>query len=562
MSTLSSICPLAFKFPGQSTTNPTVRLLRALYFASERERGVGARDKMAHALGNLAELSPRPSVRSLALRACERYNGATGSNDDPVARRASAAALRSLACRATSQFSDGGTNEVWCRRVLPIAFLGQKDSDSKVASLWKEVWEEGGSAANVSSPHDDRSINFGVLLHEKLLPYLVRACVDALNDVSWSRRVTACAALGDLADLNVLAPAPRSLTSCVTNPNLLRARRRAQASANAIKACIKLIVKSRVWAGKKEVVKCCVKVAGKWTAVGADESDVYGWDDITTICPWAPVVISPKQNINDLFSGDQWFKKCPETQDSESDAAADEEKLSANSARDEEDVTQDSNLNLKDCDALVGDETSPSGVEEDVDGSEDEEPEFLTFAGLSRGLLEQGISTSSSVSCDETLPYRAAALQGLADLLTGIESDEVEYLQLQSLYRMIAPSLVSVIDTGHHYGRPKESSKAEPPLIVAKSINCLAAAMWIGIGKSYDRNDRSQFECTSDLTKMFSLTGGEKQPAWTVRESSILAAANLVAKCDPQTLQKYDTVSTLLACATYALKDRKFSRVR
>jgi len=62
-------------------TNPTVRLLRALYHSSERERGAGARDKMTHALGNLAELAPGKSVRSLAVRACERYKAATGSND-------------------------------------------------------------------------------------------------------------------------------------------------------------------------------------------------------------------------------------------------------------------------------------------------------------------------------------------------------------------------------------------------------------------------------------------------------------------------------------------------
>lgn len=81
VSSLSSSCPAAFKFSGTSTTNPTVRLLRALYFASERERGSGARGKMAHALGNLAELAPGSSVRQLALRACERYKLATGSND-------------------------------------------------------------------------------------------------------------------------------------------------------------------------------------------------------------------------------------------------------------------------------------------------------------------------------------------------------------------------------------------------------------------------------------------------------------------------------------------------
>ena len=81
VSTLCAQCPSAFKFPGASTSNPTVRLLRALYFASEREQGTGARDKMTHAFGNLSGLAPGTSVRAIAMRLCERYKLATGSND-------------------------------------------------------------------------------------------------------------------------------------------------------------------------------------------------------------------------------------------------------------------------------------------------------------------------------------------------------------------------------------------------------------------------------------------------------------------------------------------------
>ena len=36
---------------------------------------------MIHAFGNLAALAPGKSVRALALRLCERYKRATGSND-------------------------------------------------------------------------------------------------------------------------------------------------------------------------------------------------------------------------------------------------------------------------------------------------------------------------------------------------------------------------------------------------------------------------------------------------------------------------------------------------
>ena len=82
VSSLCAVSPGAFKFSGNSTSNPTVRLLRALYYASERERGAGAKDKMAHALGNLAALAPGTSVRSLAVRLCERYNVASGGTND------------------------------------------------------------------------------------------------------------------------------------------------------------------------------------------------------------------------------------------------------------------------------------------------------------------------------------------------------------------------------------------------------------------------------------------------------------------------------------------------
>ena len=69
-------------------------------------------------------------------------------------------------------------------------------TDKKIASLWTEVWEEGGAVANAGGSND-----FGVTLEEKLLSYLVKACLLALDDVSWSRRVTACQALTDLTEM-------------------------------------------------------------------------------------------------------------------------------------------------------------------------------------------------------------------------------------------------------------------------------------------------------------------------------------------------------------------------
>ena len=123
--------------------NPTVRLLRALYFASERERGATAKDKMTHALGSLAELAPGKAVRILALKACDRYCESSGSNNDPSVRKAAAQTIRAIAVRASAHLADGGPRDIWVKKVLPTAYLGRHDKDAKVASLWKDVWDEG-----------------------------------------------------------------------------------------------------------------------------------------------------------------------------------------------------------------------------------------------------------------------------------------------------------------------------------------------------------------------------------------------------------------------------------
>ena len=265
---------------------------------------------MIHALGNLASLCPGSSVRSLAIRACERYNASTGNSDDPASRRAAASTLRAIAVRASNQFADGGISDIWCRRVLPVAFIGRKDSDAKIASMWKEVWEEGGGAANAS----DAKGSFSGTLEETLLPHLVHECVKALKDVSWSRRVGGANALSDLCDQGILAPAPRSTQTTkvsVTTASLARSRHRAQASRTALNECLRVLVKPRLWTGKSQVLKAVVNLASKWVSGSADgdvdEMVLFGWDGEGSACPWKPLIVTPGQFGNDLFAGDSWF---------------------------------------------------------------------------------------------------------------------------------------------------------------------------------------------------------------------------------------------------------------
>ena len=143
VSSLSSSCPEAFKFLGTSTMNTTIRLLCALYFASERERRSGVGGKLPHALDNLAALSSGSAVRQLALRVYERDKSATGSNGNPLLRRCAAAAFREIATRASSQFSDGGSTDIWIKRVLLMAYIGRRGD--LIGSLLKAVWDEGGT---------------------------------------------------------------------------------------------------------------------------------------------------------------------------------------------------------------------------------------------------------------------------------------------------------------------------------------------------------------------------------------------------------------------------------
>jgi len=595
VSTLCSTCPAAFK--GQSNTstltNPTVRLLRALYFASERERGSATRDKMAHALGSLASLAPGYAVRSLATRACEKYSRNTGSNDDPAARRAAAAALRSIAVRASQQFSDGGNADVWCKRVLPMAFLGLRDEDKKVAALWKDVWEEGSAAAVASDRPSSRttSVNessFGGLTEEIILPHLIHASIEALNDVAWSRRIAACGALTHLADLNILAPIPRALQQTPNNNKadkelMTRACRRARASCAALTSCIKLLTKNRAWTGKAELVKCTVKIAGKWSLMSTGKKNIdsliwglYG-DDVSNeqqsansqYCTFVPVLIEEGQNDH-LFLQDSWFatEDMVQITEEENDAVEtnndhDIAELSSNDDRKQEDRAL---MNLDDSEKILSDEMTPTTEDEQITDDKNEQMETVTFSGLCRFLMEQSMR-SSTITTDH-LPYRAASFQGLAQLLNSIPGTPItkDHAPLEKdlaekytsyrrfIYRNLAPELISFIES--------DGKEKQPPVIIARSIDSLAAAMWEGIGEVNPKNDVLACEDVSTLAKLIHVKCSLMQPAWTVREAAAMAGANLVSKACLEPLRRHETIQILFDCAVQASIDKKFWKVR
>jgi len=551
VSSLCHSCPSTFnKFHGTSSTNPTVRLLRALYFASEKERGVGAKDKMSHALGNLASLSPGQSVRSLVLKACNRYTSATGSNEDPAVRRSAAAAVRAVVVRAGNQLSDGGPNDIWSTRVLPIAFLGQKDKEKKIASLWRETWEEGGTSLGMG-----KKKGFGVLIEEQILPGIVNACVQALNDVSWARRVAGATSISELCEKNILSPIARSIDdSKIPSADFDRAKRRAEASCTALKACVTLMIRPRIWTGKNDIVLAAVSLAGKW-ASSEKPSLVLGWKGVPSQCPWLPINVSVGNNKLDLFIGDQFFQNVSSSI-TESEVNPDTSYNKEPQIKSEESVF---------IDFVEGDKILESNSDtEDLRVEEQVPSTTVSFQGLCRLLLDLAlplVQTKGDItSHDDVLPFRATALQGLADLLRPLHDKSVENCLhsdlLKEIYDMTAYRLLSVFDFDALIIDETDKLVDQPPLIVARSIQCFSVAIWGGIGCS-----EKALENISNLATIIH-NSFKKQGAWTVREAAILCASSIANVARVDTLRSHKLLALFIECAKDALKDRKFWRLR
>jgi hypothetical protein len=125
---------------------------------------------------------------------------------------------------------------------------------------------------------------------------------------------------------------------------------------------------------------------------------------------------------------------------------------------------------------------------------------------------------------------------------------------------MIAPTLLPVVGKEMFVEAGESQNQSEPPLIIARSIDCLSAAFWKGIG--IDTGTEHPEEDVVSLAGILRTVGGSKQPAWTVRESSVLGAASLMSKCAVQALRNPRLMDAALESSKHALGDRKFWRVR
>ncbi|KAG7360904.1 proteasome stabiliser [Nitzschia inconspicua] len=483
-------------------------LLRCFFEGIFKERGGKvAQNKMNAAFGSLAALCSGAEVRKIAVVCTERYKNSHGNNDDPDSRHAAALTLRSIAVKAASQLSQ--QSELWRKTVLPVSFLGMNDPNNPDASLWKEVWEDGGAAIDLVFGESDENT-----MEEKILPYLVRESVDALKDVSWNRRMTGAFALADLADRGVLAPPPRRLDGKSLFQTQRRAKARAEVSTEALSSLVQLVARSRVWSGKAEVVKATTQVAIPWVRC-IDTSEVI---QLLGECGVIPLVNEGSSATYDLFHGDQWFKRNNDSS---------EESLHGTSDN------------------------------EDESKSEGSQKGAVSIVGLCRLLLVQAFPSDAalqSVTSDEILPFRSQVLQSLEILLLSLPKPNGETDELRkTIMSLCSPTLYKVIE---------EKFTKEQPLIVARAMSCFAA--------TFQRNmafyNTTEGEPYLDALKLSSLllhhVDYSKQSAWTVREAAAKCSSKMVQSANAQTLRQGQFISDIVQIASVAMKDKKFWKVR
>jgi hypothetical protein len=422
------------------------------------------------------------------------------------------------------------------KRVLPLAYLGRNDREA--GSLFKEVWDEGGQVANLSE-----SGPFAMQLEEKMLPHLTKSLIGALNDVSWDRRVMACSSLNELCSKNVLAPAPRPInqTSYATEDLRERDVARADSSRSILTTCVQLIVNSRVWKGKADLVKTIAKIAGNW----ASTKENY----ISELSP----VFHDDFVWDDLFVNDSWFQRAHDNNIVQEGIFTKKEIEASN-----EDVEMSEDLGI---DFTEGDKIL--NAEQDDDFEMVETFPSVTHTGLCRVLLEQGIKTSCKLKnaifySTDTLQYRAASLHALSQILKS--SENMKYLDC--LYGKIAHQLISVIagnvDIFSHNGHQDLVDDKLPPLISARAIDCLGSLMWQGI----EYSDENAYTDVNLLVKLFLKNCGGTQAAWTIREASAIAASRLALCANWSALIKIEVLDELIKCSESCVKDKKFWKVR
>jgi proteasome component ECM29 len=487
-------------FKSNSSSNS---LLRCFFDSVFRERGGKVvQEKMNSAFGSLSALCSSADVKKLAISAAEKYRQAHGSHSDPAARHSAALILRAIAVKAHHHISE--QLHVWCTNILPVSYLAMKEPKSDDASIWKEVWEEGGAVAALALDDSDETTIEG-----KLLVSLVKECVNGLGDLAFVRRVSAAEVLCDLTNRGILAPPAQQLDGRASPEIQRRAQRRAKASSLGLSSLVQLIAKSRVWSGKGEVIKAASVLAIPWTTFIEKEAALGLQGDAAS----APIAFDGSSNNLNLFMGDRWFEK-------------------AENLRVEETVTG-------------------AEVEKQMEQSSTNSDSQVCVVGLCRLFLVQSFPSKAalqSIVDEEVLPFRSKVLHAFESLVKALAATNMK----KSIFSFSAPQLVEVVG---------DLNTRESPLIVARSLSCFAATFWSNM--SFEGSGPEDHSDSARLLPIFVYhVDYGKQSAWTVREAAAKAAAQCAFCADSATLRSRQFVSKLIDIAALGVKDKKFWKVR
>jgi hypothetical protein len=269
-------------------------------------------------------------------------------------------------------------------------------------------------------------------------------------------------------------------------------------------------------------------------------------------------VIELDAKVSDLFVGDKYFEKYFQKEEEEEGTSSDEKE----EIEEEDETDTETQIDFSEGDKIL-DGTNADSVQDAVVVEPDSTT--VSFHGLCRVMLNQGLPPvarkSDALSQDEVLPFKAAALEGLADLLKVVKTADYESGQavelLREMYTLVGYRLLTVVDTEKLLITESDFMEGQPPLIVSRSIQSLGAAIWNGFGASDE-----PLQNVLLMAKVFQNAGGAKQGAWTVRESALLAASDLAVASQVESLRKHELLALLVDFSASALKDRKFWRVR
>jgi hypothetical protein len=422
----------------------------------------------------------------------------------------------------------------------------------EIGSIWKDVWDEGCSIIMSQSGGQ------GVILEERILPGLIASTISLLRDKSWFFRKMACNAIMQLS--RVLSPPTSTQIECIRMAN------RMEASAIIIASGVGILAKKQLWTGKEALVSVVVTIACHWLPIPAQETagimplDCYAgtkqlekinietttslssFDTNTlfysSVDPTQRWPISANGSWNDLLDGDNWFQRSVQLEDKEDDNG-----ILTNI------VHENSSEVLSECESLYPEKT------DDSDKGKEYEKKYVggevvkamaTVTGIVHCLLDQATLVPNNMvlglSEAELLPYKASVLENLCVFLNTVQTTMYRKCHIsEDLYLRTYETLTAyMMDSVDGYNTP--------PILIARAISCVASSLWYGI---------------EDFSELFSqLNLQSKHVAWTVRESSTLAAEKLVTRASIQSLRKMDVLECMVSLALDAFRERKYYRIR